>query len=544
VRTEVKTGVDDLIARGATAEEIGALPRTPLKGRARPRPVMVGPSSKPTIVTNTYADWHDLLDEVFGALVAVNAPRPALFQRGLRLVRVRVDEDERPLIEPMTESSLKGQLAASLLWQRREGRGGMVPVQPPDAVTKNLLARSEWNGIPPLRDIIQSPVFTKDGAIITSTGYHASSRLWYAPSAGLRISVRPQPSEEIIRRARAFILDELLGEFPFTEAASRAHAVAAILLPFARELIEGPTPLHAFTAPTAGSGKGLLVELTSIIATGHPALPVSAPDSDEEMRKRITSQLRKGTPIIVLDNLNAKLESAALCAALTSDEWSDRVLGASEMTPALPNRALWICTANNPDFSLDVARRTVVVRIDSGEEHPWKRTFKHANIKAWAREHRSALVSAALTLIQGWLVAGRPAVEHPPIGSFEGWASVMAGVLGHAGIPGFLANYEAIFEQSSGETGEWADFVEEWWRLKGNESTYVRDLCSITKGSDLLVSVLGDGSEHSQRIRFGNALAQQKDRVYGGLQIRWDGRAKGGVRYHLGTAPRSGEEGV
>jgi hypothetical protein len=514
------------------------------EGDGRPEPAQKGQepvSSKATITTNTFADWHDLLDEVFASLVAVNAPQPALFQRGLRLVRVRVDEDERPLIEPMTESSLKGQLAAALLWQRRELRGGMVPVQPPDAVIKHLLARSEWNGIPALRDIIQSPVFTKDGEIITSTGYHAGSRLWYAPASGLRISVQPQPSAALIQRARALLLEELLGEFPFTEEASRAHAVAAILLPFVRELIEGPTTLHAYTAPTAGSGKGLLVELTSIIATGHPALPVSAPREDEEMRKRITSQLRRGTPIIVLDNLSAKLESASLCAALTSEEWSDRVLGVSEMTPALPNRALWICTANNPDFSLDVARRTVVVRIDSGTERPWERTFKHANIKAWAREHRGALVSAALTLVQGWLAAGRTAIEHPPIGSFESWASVMAGVLGHAGIPGFLTNYEAIFEQSSGETGEWADFVEEWFEMKGNAPVHVKDLCALTKGSDLLVNVFGDGSEQSQRVRFGTALAKQKDRVYGWLQIRCDGRDTGGVRYHLRTAPRSSE---
>jgi len=61
--------------------------------------------------------------------------------------------------------------------------------------------------------------------------------------------------------------------------------------------------LRSSTAPTAGSGKNLLVEVTSVVATGRPALPVSAPRDDEEMRKRITAQLRRGTPIIVLDNI-------------------------------------------------------------------------------------------------------------------------------------------------------------------------------------------------------------------------------------------------
>jgi hypothetical protein len=81
--------------------------------------------------------------------------------------------------------------------------------------------------------------------------------------------------------------------------------------------------------------------------------------------------------------------------------------------------------------------------------------------------------------------------------------------------------------------------VEEWWRLKGNEPTLVKDLFDITKGSDLLASVLGDGVEHTQRIRFGSALAKMKDRVFAGSQIHCDGRSRGGFRYHLKLAPRS-----
>ena len=60
-----------------------SLPSEPIGSKNGGPPA--GASSKTTIVTNTYADWHDLLDEVFASLVAVNAPQPALFQRGLRL---------------------------------------------------------------------------------------------------------------------------------------------------------------------------------------------------------------------------------------------------------------------------------------------------------------------------------------------------------------------------------------------------------------------------------------------------------------------------
>jgi putative DNA primase/helicase len=58
-----------------------------------------------------------------------------------------------------------------------------------------------------------------------------------------------EPSEADLVRARALILDDLLCDFPFVSDANRAHAVARFLLPFVRELISGPTPLHLIEAP-------------------------------------------------------------------------------------------------------------------------------------------------------------------------------------------------------------------------------------------------------------------------------------------------------
>ena len=504
----------------------------PAKSRPRERESTQS-SKKPTIITNVHEDWHDLVEQVFNELVAADAPAPEIFQRGIQLVRVRIDDDGRPSIEPMSEASLKGHLAQTMLWLRRKD-GTLVPVQPPAAVIKLLMARKEWPGIPGLRDIVQAPIFTRDGDIIAVPGYHPAARLWYAPTSPLDIRVPEKPTEGEVHHARELILDDLLGDFRFDGEASRAHAVAAILLPFVRELIQGPTPLHLFTAPTPGSGKGLLVDLTSLIATGRPSLPVSAPRDDEEMRKRITAQLRRGTPIIVLDNLTQKLDSAALCAALTASEWQDRILGVSEMSSTLPNRALWAATGNNPELSLDIARRTVTCRLDPGVERPWDRTgFRHPDLRAWALANRAELVTAVLTMVRAWLVAGAPSVEHPPIGSFESWAAVLAGVLGTAGIKGFLENYRDVYEAASSEVGEWVDFVEAWFEVHGPEPVLVKDLCALAHQKELLPDVLGDGMDTSQRTRLGNALASRRGRIFAGYQIHFDGRSKHGTQYRL-----------
>ena len=236
-------------------------------------------------------------------------------------MRVRVNADERPAIQTLKQDSFAGVLAEKIRFVREAfvGRAVVeVPIPPPRAVVENLLARKNWIGIPALRDIIHAPTFTEDGILISTAGYHEVSRLWYAPTSALFVSVPDHPTVEEIHQARDLLVGELLGDFPFDGQASRAHAAAMILLPFARELITGPTPLHALSAPSPGAGKGLLLDVVSLIATGQTAPLISVPRDDEEMRKRITAQLRRGTPIITLDNLNRKLDSSTLASALTA----------------------------------------------------------------------------------------------------------------------------------------------------------------------------------------------------------------------------------
>jgi len=60
---------------------------------------------------------------------------------------------------------------------------------------------------------------------------------------------RIRPREQVAR-ARALLVDELLVDFPFVKESDRAHAVAAILLPFLRRMIGGLAPIHLIEAPT------------------------------------------------------------------------------------------------------------------------------------------------------------------------------------------------------------------------------------------------------------------------------------------------------
>ena len=148
-------------------------------------------------------------------------------------------------------------------------------------------------------------------------------------------------------------------------------------------MIDGPTPLHLIEKPTPGTGATLMVDAIATILTGAGASVMTEGRDDEEWRKRVTAKLRQIPSIVLIDNLRQKLDSAAVAAALTAPFWEDRILGASEMA-RLPIRCVWIATGNNPEFSNEMARRLVRIRLDAHVERPWQRAgFRHPDLMTW-----------------------------------------------------------------------------------------------------------------------------------------------------------------
>jgi hypothetical protein len=82
-------------------------------------------------------------------------------------------------------------------------------------------------------------------------------------------------------------------------------------------------PLHAFTSPTAGTGKSLLVDVAAMLAINHPMSVISQGRTEEELEKRLGAALLAGDIAIALDNCEHPLQSTFLCQALRScpSEW-------------------------------------------------------------------------------------------------------------------------------------------------------------------------------------------------------------------------------
>jgi hypothetical protein len=185
--------------------------------------------------------------------------------------------------------------------------------------------------------------------------------------------------------------------------------------------------LFPFDANTPRVGKTKLIDIIAIVATGRPMARTAYPDSDEEMRKRITSIALAGDRLMLIDNVASTFGGSALDAVLTATTWKDRNLGRLEMTPELPLFTVWYASGNNLTFRGDVLGQLIPCRLESQLEHPELRDDFAINgdLLEHVRKHRGRLVAAALTLVRAYHVAGCPAGNLKPFGGYEAWSAVV-----------------------------------------------------------------------------------------------------------------------
>ena len=471
--------------------------------------------------------------EAWQAVRAANNP-PFVFRYGGSLALLESDQNNTPVMRLMDQDCLRYVLARIAHWYTITKRGLQIDALPPMHVVRDMLVQPD-NEIPGLERIVEAPVFAPNDNLHIKSGYDAASRCYFAPATGLRIpDVPQQPSPAEVSSARSVITEELLGDFPFVGDAEQAHSVALFLLPFARDLIDGVTPLHLIEKPSPGTGASLLADALTLPFLGRSVSTLTEGSDEDEWRKRITAKLTSGGSIILIDNLKNRLDSAALSAALTGSTWEDRILGRSIIVK-VPVRVVWIATGNNPSFSYELSRRIARIRLDSGVDQPWLRnSFRHPNLREWVIAHRPQLIWAALTLIRAWIVAGKPEGK-VVMGSYEQWSKVMGGILEVNGINGFLGNLQNLYHQSDAEGQAWKAFVDEWWKQLGAQQVGVVKLYEIASPAfgDPIDLNLGDGNERSQKTRLGRLLVLNRDKRFGGLMITADGTKQGAQQWKL-----------
>lgn len=394
-------------------------------------------------------------DRVVDASIATFGAHPAVYVRNGQLVRVvradkltqqdrlRTDAD-RLLISGCSAEWASTELARRVQFQKWDRRGRkFVACDPPSWTAPAMLADGEFDGVRPLAGVTSAPVLRPDGSVWSAPGYDKATGMLLAARGALP-SIPATPTE---RDAAAALtrLRVLLSGYVWGDEFSEPVALSLILTKLGRHLTD-TAPLFTFTSPTAGSGKTEVARAASIIADGVEPSLCTWPGDDEEMRKAISSALLAGQSFVVFDNVpNGKtMRSASLDRTLTAAIIGDRLLGRSESL-RLVNGATWCATGNNIAPAADMVRRVIVARIDPRTERPWERRFDWTPT-AYAREHRSELLAAALTILAAHLRANREPLA-APLQSFEAWSRIVRDALLWLGMPDAVRSQDAIADE-------------------------------------------------------------------------------------------------
>jgi len=464
------------ISAGLTADQlkeiIGGLPPY------EPPPAPADTSDLPVIIT-TGRFLKDKTKDTIAAVEKANQP-PRLFERSGSISRIAHDEDGVPFIEVVTENACRGFLERAAAYMTVDKGGNEIPVPaPPLNIVRDFMSLPHWDfmglpyrKLPGLLNVTEVPILRSDGSVLIDPGYDQASRLYYEPAAGLTMPAVPnKPNEEELHAAASFI-QEPLTDFPFDSEASKTNALALLLTPVCRPMIDGLAPLCLLDKPQPGTGASLLADVIAVIGTGRQAAMMAPPKSDEECEKRIGSFLLSGQTILIIDNVEGYLYFASLAMLLTDPTFQTRILGQTKIV-RLPNRGTYIVTGNNIKLGGDMARRCYLSRMDAHEARPWMRdtgSFKYTHLIQWVKKNRGQLLGAILTMARAWVEAGRPTPRGlPTIGGFEEWSNTIGGILAHAGLKNFLGNLDFMYEQADVETPQWEEFLAAWLEVLGSE---------------------------------------------------------------------------
>lgn len=417
---------------------------------------------------------------------------------------------------------------------------------PTDHIVSATHARRQW----PVRELVgttESPMIRPDGDVMQDPGYDHQTGYLYQPSETFP-RVPDSPTQNDAVRALKELYDVFV-DFPYVNDAHRAVPVAAILTLIARPAIQGATPAFIFDASTRGSGKTLQTDAIAMVVSGRTMPRMSFPSQEEELEKVLGAYALRGSPFFSLDNVTRPFGGGSLDRVITARDTVElRVLGMSKI-PTLSWRAVIFATGNNLSIYADTARRVLMSRLEPTDEHPERRTqFAHDDLPAWTRRERARLVTAALTLLRAYYVAGRPPQECARWGSFEEWSRLIPQAIVWAGGADPMKARPELDSEVDAEVAAMSFILSEIYRMHPDEqmkaSTIIQSLFQSHREVDAKGNLVPDSLDPLRETvtdlcepkpgrspdakTLGKYFARHRGRVIGSLRLNGK-TGKGGI---------------
>lgn len=423
---------------------------------------------KPTIRVAA-GEIHRVVDAAERELAQVRR----YYQRGGLIVTVCSDPGTKETrIQDVTQPALVRALAGAATWERYDARSkDWVRTDPPARHAAVLFDSSTYPHLPVLSGLARQPYLRPDGSLMREAGFDSGTGMFGVFDARAFI-IPSHPTREDAMAALA-VLRDLLAEFSFAREVDRAAALTGILTASIRPSLP-LAPMFHMRAHMPGSGKSYLCQLISAFATPQRGTPTSFPAEDEECRKLLLAELLRAPAVIEFDNLTGELvPHKSLCTGLTSEFMTGRILGVSK-TVSVSTRTLVLSSGNNVGPVQDMTRRCITINLSPECETPAARSFSRPDLVREVLQARGRFVSAALTIIRAWVVAGRPQMLCKALAGFGEWSDFCRQPLLWLGVDDpTVSVFEAMAEDPDREI--LVRFLDAWMTAFGRTGAMVRD---------------------------------------------------------------------
>lgn len=390
-----------------------------------------------------------------------------------------------------------------------------ISIDPPLPIGTTILANAGDWGFHQIAGIVTAPTLRRDGTILWKEGFDPRTKLLLiSPPKMPPFPENPTRADAVKSIQR---LASLLEGFPFVSDVDKSVALSGLITPICRAAMT-VAPLHAISAPTAGSGKSFLVDLFSglISGTAAPATPVGK--VEEETEKRLSSAMMEGAPIIVLDNVNGQLYGDALCQCVERPIVKFRVLGESRMME-IENKATIFATGNNISLVDDMTRRTILCSLDAQMERPEMRQFNF-NPLAEILDNRGQYIADALTVVRAYKLAGSPD-KLPQLASFGEWSDLVRSAIVWLGFPDPLKSMDKV-RDADGRLDSLKAFIAAWYSADPTGKKSAAEIVEFSLANvEMQVAMKSFCSSRGvvDGVSLGKRLHSVKDRVVDGFKI-------------------------
>jgi hypothetical protein len=340
--------------------------------------------------------------------------------------------------------------------------------------------------------------------LVTEAGYDKVSRTVLSPMGAVSLDRFPSAED-----AKEYIL-WLIHDFPFSGEAEKENYVGLLLQLILRPFIQGNTPLYIIEGNQPDVGKSLLAKLPVALSGVVPPELVAWPDKGaEEATKSIPRLLERGEAVIAWDNARGTLASSTFESLFTSHVVTLRYLGGPHLG-VFPIRQLFILTSNNLETNRDGSRRGVRCRLvkTQEQEHEIK------DFITYCCNNREEILSALLRMVKHWIDNGHHIYRDiATLNSYEHWSQVVGSVMRANGFQNWLQNKQEAQKALMGGD-EWVAFTQAWYDKHKEGLVTPTQLWMLCQTTNLLLDILGDGSEKSQQTKLGAALRKLHESVH------------------------------